>query len=371
MSGKVCAQGEQQNGTKKVSPFGGLRIVSILLYLFLQYMERSWLLKQPTMGWTGENVGYWILGSLSFCCINIYMLTTAYELVDEKIRISAVAKLWGEVFFYSLLFAVITVAAGQATVDEVFGISNILFYVFPVSSGHFWLATAYLLLLLFSPLLNKALQWMSQRHLGELTLVLLVPFSLLPSVCPTPPATDDLGMGVMWFIVLYLIAAYIKKFGMPKFEKLGLVFYFVFVAGIMLFEFFAGKIAFIFPRLDHYMAIPKQYNFIFSLFAAVAIVCFAKGHGGKSNAFSKALNRIAGYTFGIYLITDHIFVRYKWMDFLQLGEGKDPVWAHMILSVLAAFAVALCIDVVRTFLFKGISIVIRCIWKKKEKKAEE
>ena len=350
---------KKQARTPRQASFEILRIVAMLMVLMCHYLDKGWLLKPTTDVLAPQDRIMWVLESIGLCSVNIYVLIGSYFLVDKKFHFSRLAKLWLEVFFYSLLFALVFFALGQVTSSEVFSLYNILFYIFPASSGHYWFATAYLMLLLFSPLLNKAVHALSKKQLGSIIWALIILFSIIPSVCPFQMANDDLGLSVIWFVVVYLIAAYIKLYGFPFVEKRAFAMFVASVALIFLSELAVGMVVKAYPRLDYALGVPRHNNFIFTLLASISLFCFAKNHPIKNNNwFTRFWVRVAGCTFGVYLIHEHLFIRYQWMYFLKFGEGREPIFLHLFVSVIAMFAIGVCIDLVRDLLFRAIGALI-------------
>lgn len=353
----------------KIKKFRILKLVSMFLYLIVQYIDRSRVLMSTTVFETGREVFFWAMECISLCSINVFVLSTAFELVGQKFTVSRAIKTWLEVFFYSLLFAIIAVCRGQANPNEVFGIYNIYFYIFPISSNHFWFASSYVVLLLLAPILNKAVEGITKRHFNNLLRVMFLLFSILPTLCPAQLAIDDSGRSVVWFIFVYLLAVYLDKYGIPWVEKWPVLLYLVAVVVSSIWQVVSGIIVDGFTGqyegLGYVLDVPRHNNFVFTLLASVAVVAFVKNRKDRENKVVSFFARLGECAFGIYLIEDHLFNRNKWTKMIVFGEGNEPLILHFVVSVICMFVACILIDYLRSLLFEGFR---RCYGKLRKNK---
>ena len=74
------------------------------------------------------------------------------------------------------------------------------------------MATAYILLYVIAPVLNKGVLYMTRKQIKYTIIGLLVWFCIIKSIVPVIFPTDMFGYNLDWYICLYLIAAYIRKY---------------------------------------------------------------------------------------------------------------------------------------------------------------
>ena len=105
--------------------------------------------------------------------------------------------------------------------------------------------------------------------------------------------------------------------------------------------------------------IAVEYNHIFPFLAALGLfMTFLSVN--VSNRVSKAINRIAPYTLGVYLLHENLGVRYVWENWL--GADRVTSIAGLLLSVLTAtvivFAAGILVDILRTAVMSGLHRIL-------------
>ena len=88
-------------------------------------------------------------------------------------------------------------------------------YCFPIVTEHYWFATSYIFLCLMMPFLNAGISCLDQKELRWLLLGFLLLFSMAKTVIPMQLPWDKYGYDSLWFVVLYLTGAYIRRYEMP------------------------------------------------------------------------------------------------------------------------------------------------------------
>ena len=95
-----------------------------------------------------------------------------------------------------------------------------------------------------------------------------------------------------------------------------------------------------------------DYNHILVLCASVGLFCFFVNWKPKKNLVLDVLARIAPYTFGVYLLHEHLMLRYAWPEWLGVNKAYGAARIlHMLLSVLILFIVGILVDALRSILF--------------------
>lgn len=354
---------------RREANFELLRIVAMLMIITLHYLDKGGILPGPEDTFSGTGYLAWALEALCVCSVNVYVLISAYFLADKEYQPMRAVKIWRQVLFYSLAIAAtfyvpatITVYRIQGSVPlSTFSPYELLHYIFPIVTEHYWFATSYILMVLFAPLLNEGLKKLprKQYRLGIAFLLLLL--SVSKSVLPVTLETDRMGYDAIWFLCLYLIGAYIRyredetdqetfrlRHPFAGYLLCGAA---IFVSLVIVHAFYEKT-----GSLPGYINRQYQYNSIFCLAAGICLfLAFQKIRVPEGAA--EAVCRIAGASFGVYLIHEHYCMRYQWNRWLRTEKFADtPLFLlHWAVSIIAVYAVCMCIELCRQKLFAAVS----------------
>ncbi|MBE5866190.1 MAG: hypothetical protein E7292_08265 [Lachnospiraceae bacterium] len=345
---------------KRVVSMELLRIIAMMMVVMLHYLGKGKLL-EPLTGEISVN-GYtaWVIESFSIVAVNVYMLISGYFLVNSRFRISRVIELVCQVLFYTILVEVVLVALGFVGKD-VLTLNRLLEIVFPLQMEHYWFITAYIIMYLFSPILSTAVQNMEQKQLRNVILLLLVFFSLSKSVLPVQLMIDRKGYDCIWFICVFLVAAYIRRYGLSYFEKGKNRGWICYVAGILGIMAVTLVVRFVYLKtgsLDHFVGSAFHYNHIFNLLAAVGLFyAFLRMDIPADKLMSKLICRVAPYTLGVYLLHEQIDMRNLWPGWLGVSsEGNVLLFAgRALFAVLTVFVVGILVDMLRMTVFQLVT----------------
>lgn len=332
-----------------------LRIVAMLMIITLHYLDKGDVLGDFAAMSSANHYLTWILEAFCYVAVNVYVLISGYFLVQSRFTFKKLFVLWVQVLFYSWVIAGIFFLGGWAEA-EAKTLYELFFVAFPVTAGHYWFATVYVLLFGLFPFLNAGIARMSKGQHKACIAVLLVIFSLWNTVLPfTIPVTDHEGMDIAWFVCLYMIAAYIRKY--PECIKHKKYVYVLGYAGFSVLVFAAGIallwIDGVVGKLGGYATNFYAYNSLPVLGASVCLFMAFLKTEIKGNGLCKCINLIAGATFGVYLIHEHRYIRYLWQQWLATPDAVNEPWLllHLLGSVLAVFAVCTCVELIRKWLF--------------------
>lgn len=95
----------------------------------------------------------------AFCAVNCYALASGYLMLGKKIRLSRIAGLWLEVFFYSVVISAIMMSVYR----DLFCAQNTVHALTPIISNQYWYMTSYFLMYLFIPMMNKFAESASKK----------------------------------------------------------------------------------------------------------------------------------------------------------------------------------------------------------------
>ena len=347
----------KQSVKKRQNNFEALRLLAMFMVITLHYLNKGGLLTSEADAFTGASYVAWFLESFAIVAVNVYVLITGYFMCESSMKVSRLVEIICQVLWYTLLVPVVLVLLGVVDVRS-FNLYDILRFVFPIHMKHYWFVTAYVILLLFVPFLNAAIRHLSQKQL-MLTTILMTVYQTLPkSILPVKFADDDAGNGVLWLICLYLIAAYIRKYGIPFFSSLkkSLLCY---VSGALVMFLSLIVMRFVYFKLDAFgesISFGYHYNHVLCLFAAVALFYAVKHWHLKDGVASRLIGKAAPYTFGVYLLHEHILVRYEWVKWLQVAptENIPEFIAALIWKCLLVLVIGLILDWFRSIVFKAV-----------------
>lgn len=336
-----------------------LRVVAMLMIITLHYLDKGNVLPEFADMSTANHYIAWLLESFCFVAVNIYVLISGYFLTTSKFTFKKLALLWGQILFYSWVIGGIFLLTGMAGEDAT-SLYELIFVALPVTAGHYWFATIYVLLFAVSPFLNAAIEKMSKQQHRICIAVLVTIFSLWNTILPmTIPLADGEGMDIAWFVCLYVIAAYLRKYPEDRKRKgylyaLAYVLCSVLVFGAGLALLFVDSVT---GKLGGYATNWYAYNSFPVLVGSVCLfVAFTKLEI-KSGSIGKVINMLAGATFGVYLIHEHRSLRYLWQQWLGVEQSASQPWMilHLLGSVLLVFAVCAVVELVRKWLFSLVT----------------
>lgn len=340
-----------------------LRILAMLMIITLHYLDKGNVLVPFGEMTTLNHYVAWILEAFCYVAVNVYVLISGYFLVQSKFTFKKLVVLWLQILFYSWLIGGIYILSGMVD-KEALNLYELIFVVFPVTAGHYWFATIYVLLFATFPFLNAAVSKMSRQQHKACIIVLVVIFSAWKTILPfTIPITDQAGMDIAWFVCLYVIAAYLRKYPecMKHKKYLYMLGYLlcsitIFLVGLIIL--YADKIT---GKLGGYATNWYDYNSLPVLLGSVCLFVVFVKTDLKGKNINKIINTLAGATFGVYLIHEHRYIRYEWPQWLNVEQNAGQPWMllHLVGSIIVVFLVCSCVELVRKWIF---SLITECKW---------
>lgn len=328
-----------------------LRCVAMMMVVVLHYLGKSGLLPEPAGGEMGaEGLAAWLLESFCIVAVNVYMFISGYFLSMSSFKLSRLLRLWLQVWFYSVLFGGIAAVAGVVggvTVDTHY----FLTLLFPITMKHYWFMTAYVFLYLLMPLAGLAVQSMTREQLRLTMVSLLIVFCVSKSVIPVRLEMDTNGYDCLWYVCMFVTAAYMRRFGFPFLKKRGRGIL-LYVGGCLLIFGMMLALRQFWLRtgsLETRLKMSFEYNHVLPFAATVGLfAAFCKIRvGGRAAA---VVRWIAPYTLGVYLLHENIGLRYWWQNLLG-ADRVDGVWSliwHTAAAVAVVFVCGIAADWLRS-----------------------
>ena len=291
------------------------------------------------------NVVLWLVKALCIVTINVYVLISGYFLLEAHWKLSRLVSLWFQVLFYSIGVPVVCLCLGIGEVEQ-WGLYDWINVLLPVQMEHYWFITAYVVLY--------------QLVIAGLLLVFSIPKTIIPVYIPT----DRYGYDFGWFLCLFMIASYIRMYGIGFFNRKAkaVITYFVAALGIWGISIVCGVLSRKGLPLAYMMDMAYCYNHILVLIASVALFYTFKFSRIPQGKIADIICRISSYTLGVYLLHENLALRTKWQFWAGIENVRNgfEIIPHMIITVIAVFVAGIALDFVRDCIFK----FVRKIWKK-------
>lgn len=328
-----------------------LRILSMLFVVLLHFLLNGKYLYSENFFILNES---WIVYVFSLVAVNCYVLITGYFMCDKSFKLSRINLTYLQVWFYSVILLMVTVLLGITELTR----SRLVNAVLPLTFKHYWFILNYLLLLLLSPFLNTAIKNMNQKKYKCVLFVLITVFSFANFILkPINPIFDSSGgFGLVWFCILYLSSAYIRKF--PEFfrKKMKWVVLYVcfcFISFIIhLFTYGKGKV------WEESMV--RDYNNPLVFFASVALfIVFLNINNINNRVIKRIILFVSPLTLAVYLIHESPFVSgWLWntinINTWCMNNGLFIVQA--LGTVICIFIICCVIEFIRKSIFKLLKI---------------
>lgn len=343
-------------GSKRQANFELLRIVAMLMIISLHYLVKGgaavpfpFVAKEHPVG-----VLAWLIESFCIVAVNCYVLISGYFCVESAWKPGRVVSLLCQVLFYSLLIPLLFLLTGVVSPGEL-AIYDWIGFALPFGTEHYWFATAYLVMYLFAPFLSAGIQKLKKRDLQILLALLLIFFSLEKTIVPVYLATDRYGYDFGWFLCLFVTAGYIRLYGISWLEKrshaVGL--YGISCLGIWMLSLFSNTLGKEIEVFARYADMPYTYNHLLCLTGAVSLFYVFQNVSLREGRVADAIRLLAPCTFGVYLLHEHILVRYRWLEWLKADQVKGSFLflPHMIGCVLLVYGIGTAVDLARAWVF--------------------
>ncbi len=340
-----------------------LRCVAMMMVVALHYLGKGNLLGNLTSE-RMDSVGVvaWLLESFCIAAVNVYMFISGYFLCTSSFKVSRLVQLMLQLWAYSVGFGLLGAATGvvqEVTVDTHY----LLTLLFPVSMEHYWFMTAYVYMYLLLPFVGIAVKKMTKQQMQIGLGLLFFAYCLMKSVLPIRLEMDSMGYDCMWYLCVFLAAAYVRRFGVAFLDKKGrgIGLYIGSVCLIFAVTFGLRMIYLKTGSLERILDVSLEYNHVLTFAAAVGLfAAFNRLHlNGK---IADVIKKVAPYTLGVYLLHENIGLRYTWQNWL--GADKISSVGGLLLSTVVAVIVVFVCGILVDMFRKGIFDVLHGALKK-------
>lgn len=352
-----------------------LRIVAMLMIVCLHYLSKGGLLGNPARAdMTATGYTAWLVEAFCLVAVNVYVLISGYfgaDMAGSRTNgqadggkrsfqevLKRPLKVWRQVFFYSMGIGLIALITGV----QQFNLYQFFSYCFPIVTEHYWFATSYVVLCLLMPFLNAGVSHLKQKETGYLIAGLLVIFSVSKTVIPMQLPWDKYGYDVIWFIILYLTGAYLRRYKINWLNsRLRAAMLYLGSVAVIFASFFVIRMFFLRTgKLEDLINYGYTYNFLFCYTGAIGLfLAFAKDKAGSMpERFRKPIVLFSKATFGVYLMHEHMNIRNEWPKWFRCEAQLDNTvlgfLSHMVLTVFAVYLICTGIELLRIVILSSV-----------------
>ncbi|WP_367279923.1 acyltransferase family protein [Bacteroides sp.] len=331
----------------RLSNFEALRIVAMLLVLVVHTCFVSIgrpnsveIIQEPVLS-------FWRLyeQSLASVCVNVFIMISGWFMIKPSFR-GLCMFLYQILFFSILIFITSSILYAFSYDIPYFKCSHFSFRglveASMVVTRYNWFIASYIILFILSPVLNSFIT-SANRRIFFLTLLSFFILEIYTDyIRGGETAMFDDGYGVLSFIGLYLLSAFLKKFyhGRLHGKKRFLIYY-------MLFSLITAALTYFLCRYGYPRRI-YQYNSPFIIASSVCLFLFF----AKMSFNSRFVNWIAASSFAVFLFNVHplIFNGYKDFNDYIFQNNIFPIY-YLIKAIFVGsfFVFAILLDQFRKY----------------------
>lgn len=280
----------------------------------------------------------------SSIAVNLYVMISGYFLVDLNFKLSRIVRTWVISCFYLFIITLLFISFGF----EPFSIVTIGKSFFPLSTDAYWFVTQYIGLLILSPFLSIMLKQLTYRQYVSL---LIGGAFICLAIIPDFPLGRRFhvahGNSLFSFAYLFVVAGFIRHHLEQLPLKKLLAAMIVVVLITIAYELFAGTQ----QNTSHLVWL--DYNGL-PFVLSVLVFILGKQIQVPENGLWNGLVKLAPYTFGVYLIHDHLLVRgWLWNSLSLTSQCEEWVFPLIVIGIcLLIFLTCSLIEAIRKKVFE-------------------
>ena len=326
-----------------------LRILAIFLILVVH--ADFWALGSPSPqeihDFPTASTTRFLIESISICAVNVFIMISGWFGIHPKAK-SLFNFLFQCAFFLFGIYLVKVLLTGKVSGEGIKGCLLLL--------KHNWFIKAYLMLYIFSPILNEFVEHTTKRAF-KLILICFFLFQTIYGWCSEGVEWFKNGYSAISFMGLYLLMRYLHKYPSLISRKSGLFYMTIYLACVLIITFLA--ILQILHMIPSWFMFGKMYSYINPLVIIESLALFLLFT--KFEFKNKAINFIAASTFAVFLLHTNPNIAKPYFAPLinNVYQSYDGITCLSIIFAILViiFFLAVITDQVRIWLGS-------CIWKK-------
>lgn len=345
----MSSEGLQRNaGGERNTGLDLLRLLAICMVIVLHY---NYSKMGGLLGAVAPKETNYYLGQttevFSIVACNVFVLISAYYLsAANRVKVRKVVDICLMLVFYGLLCLAVACAFGLATTEAIGG--NLRKSIL----GR-WFVVTYVILYLIFPFLNRVICTISRKKHLYLIWLAFIFFSIWPSLISKITVSDK-GYGITNFILLYLIAAYIRRYADgPKRQCVLIPAYLGSVGLTLLIRICpAWAEGSLLKSASLFADRALHYNFFLNVISSVLLFLIFKNLSLRQ---SRTAAKLQGFSLSVYVIHENVFLR-QWLYrvVFRSPEFYHSPWMlpHLAVTVLGIFLLCAAVETLRRLLFK-------------------
>jgi Uncharacterized protein conserved in bacteria len=338
---------QNQIQQKRDSSIELFRIISMICIVAHHYIVNSGVMLQirPENIMTKNALFALLYGWGGKTGINCFILITGYFMCTSRITVKKFLKLFLQIEFYKIVIYLCFLISGYIP----FTLSSMLNSVLPLSLVIYSIGAgftgSYLVFFLFIPYLNLLIHAMNEKQHKLLILLCLLVGSVFQTFLKAPAAFTYVG----WFMVLYLIASFIRLYPKKYFENRKVWGYAAILTLLTSWlSIMVAAFRYQTNRNPAFYYFVSDSNKILAVLTAVSAFLFFKNLKLK---YHPVINTVAASTFGVLLIhaNSDTMRQWLWKDTLKNAVvfHSYSFIVHAIISVVSVYAICTVIDIIR------------------------
>lgn len=322
-----------------------LRILSMFMVIILHALLHGGTLKSYEINTIGY-IFFWLLQTACIIAVNCFVLISGFFMIGSELKLSKIIKVVIQVEMFSILGTII----GCYIFNQEFTLQVLLMTIFPLTNESYWFVTHYIILMLFSPFLNKLIHSLEKRDFEKLLVVEIVVFSIIPTIFLWSRRVLGTGYNFVWFIVLYCIAAYIRLYGL-KFGKKWICLYIALAIVGVVSRLVIGNATLYLFGVEKGTDLLYSYNSILVLVMSIVVFMFFTKVKIKTEKMSKAILFLSTNSFGVYLCHEHFMIRQPLWELVNITKlekyGVGITFLYILLVAIVIYILGCTIEYVR------------------------
>lgn len=290
-----------------------------------------------------ETASRFFFQNLSIGCVDIFVLISGW--FGIKLTKKGLCKYLFQCIYFSILVYVITLLFKSST-PEIKGVVSTIF----IGKGY-WFVKSYLCLLIFAPILNEFVRHSTKSLHFNILFALLLFQTVFAWIYPSVDFISD-GYSVVSFSILYLIARYVRLYGVINLSS-GKIVLMIFCC---IFANTITQITCVYFNIPGYRVITSYINPIVIFESLLFVVLFS-----RLKFSCNIINIIASSCFAVYLLHTHVSVFDSIFGNTVRAIYYDYKGIYCLLVFLffisSLFVFSILIDQPRKFLWK---LILNC-----------
>lgn len=329
--------------TKRNSNHELLRVLAMYMIVFI---HANMYLGSFCSGTIGKFFGGFVNG---ICNIGVscFILISGYYGV--RFSVQKLVRMECMMITYSLLETLILCVAFPDKMQGAVLLEQLVKSFLPFITRKYWFYSCYVCLFLLSGYIQKFIDQLKQKEFGRLLVLLLILFSVLPTLFYFELIPDN-GKGLVQMIMIYMIGRYIRMYCDKPITELGGRKRAV---GLFLILWIINGVSHEFPlqigEMRHHLC---KDNSITNIAMAVILFYLFK----ELKLQSKFINKFAAYVFAVFALNNSfVTVVMEWLRAQRL-RSPDGILGFLILAgiVFGVLAICLLIGVAREAVLKKV-----------------